>query len=732
MSSTANAIRNKALNPPSTMQRRLFISPFQKSHRHLTDSHRHSLSPILPSPLPLYSSPIVMPLAADVNATLLRSLKIVQSLGEAVPHGGILKAIAGIGITILEIAERVRLNKEECADIARRAAEHISVLKRLDEDEELSEDLRERLERYHRVLEDVSTIVERIGSSPKMKGIFRATSVQEETKDCLDKLNEAYQMYIFEFTIATDNKLTALVNGVRSMSLRMEPQICRNRSWDEPDEVRRIPVDDISFLDEISCIKKRGYTMRVGHAEILNSLGQPKAVIVRKFVATDTSDDGARYAFETEVGLRRELLDGAFARMIAISVASQRTKIVVVEAAEATIIAYDYLQTLSGLDYFLEHTRIMCEFVSGYRFLREHRGSWRCRYREVLLSAKDKRLCLGGLGRMDGRWQDSGWRMNEAFLRLKDGDDLSAGGNVSFEQTADLFERTRESLSRWNEEKTEESARDLFYWLWLWSRSSESERAMENSPTVGEIGWIDGNGWNPIPLVHQFPLANPSEYSFSASRWRDGEWETIVGTQIGGYTRWSIDVSPGEEIYLRTLVSSYHTKDIADFFRRSALSLAKDSGFDVRSLRLVSRTGLDVYASLVVFNKQTSPVYYFAYPRNPDGSVPEPPGFWSRCPYPLCSDCRLHADAAQVGFHVEPFVQYKRINNHAVALLQNLESHGFLPVPDITYASDPSFATISEVSDQQAPDSIITPRGKKRRAKDLFSIFSKRRKVSNS
>ncbi|KZS86583.1 hypothetical protein SISNIDRAFT_491819 [Sistotremastrum niveocremeum HHB9708] len=90
-----------------------------------------------------------MPLVADVNANLLRSLKIVQSLGEAVPHGGVLKAVAGIGITILETAERVRQNKEECADIARRAAEDIGVLKRLDEDEELSEDLIERLERYH-------------------------------------------------------------------------------------------------------------------------------------------------------------------------------------------------------------------------------------------------------------------------------------------------------------------------------------------------------------------------------------------------------------------------------------------------------------------------------------------------------------------------------------------------------------------------------------------------------
>ncbi|KZT32249.1 hypothetical protein SISSUDRAFT_1055776 [Sistotremastrum suecicum HHB10207 ss-3] len=302
-----------------------------------------------------------MPLPVDVSANLIKSLKVVQSIGDAVPHGGILKAVAGIGITILETAEKVRLNKEECADIARRAAEQIAALKRLEEDEEFSEDLSERLDRYHRVLEDISRAMKRIGSTPKRTGIFRATSVQEETKECLNKLNEAYQMYIFESSIAADNKLTTLANGMRSISLKLETEMCQNRRWDEPDEIRRISVDNMSFLNEISCIKKRGYTIRIGHARMVDPLGQQKAIIVRKFVTTDTCDDRARYAFDTEVELRRDLLDGVFARMLGISMASRRTKIIVIEAG--TIVAYDHLQNLSGVEYFHEFLRIMCEFA---------------------------------------------------------------------------------------------------------------------------------------------------------------------------------------------------------------------------------------------------------------------------------------------------------------------------------------------------------------------------------
>ncbi|KZT32690.1 hypothetical protein SISSUDRAFT_1055217 [Sistotremastrum suecicum HHB10207 ss-3] len=187
---------------------------------------------------------------------------------------------------------------------------------------------------------------------------------------------------------------------------------------------------------------------------------------------------------------------------------------------------------------------------------------------------------------MDGRWEDSGWRMNEAFLRLKDGDNWTGAGSWSFEEYANEFERMRESVTKWSEERTEANGRDLFNWLKWWSGSSEEERGTENSPTVGKIGWKDGNVWHPIPLLHPFRLAQPLQYLITAARLREGEWETVVGMRIGEYTRWSIEVSPGEEIYLHTNVRPHCTNDIANFFYGSALSLAKDFGVDVRSLRL--------------------------------------------------------------------------------------------------------------------------------------------------
>lgn len=102
---------------------------------------------------------------------------------------------------------------------------------------------------------------------------------------------------------------------------------------------------------------------------------------------------------------------------------------------------------------------------------------------------------------------------------------------------SDRFERMRESVTKWTDDKREENARDLLDWLTWWSGSSVSERRTENSPSISEIGWIDGNVWHPIPLRHPFPIANSPQYYIAADRWREGEWETIAGTQIGPYSR---------------------------------------------------------------------------------------------------------------------------------------------------------------------------------------------------
>ncbi|KZS93979.1 hypothetical protein SISNIDRAFT_465564 [Sistotremastrum niveocremeum HHB9708] len=699
-----------------------------------------------------------MPLSPDTTANLLNRLKALQSAGEAIPApaGGIVKCVAGVGITLIETAERVRVNKEECSDIARRAAEQILVLKSWLDHEEgleepLSDDLRERLERYLEVLTGVSTTVERLGNELGRKRIFKTASIQDETKDCLNRLNEAYQMYMFQFSLAADTKLTGILNRMQVMSLSANATLPANQ--DEPDEIRRIPTEDITFLEEISCRSKRGYTIRFGKARMIDWAGHKRAVIVKKFQTMDACEDRARNAFNSEIELRRDLLHPLFARMLGVSIASRRTKMIVIEAGleltmtKDSIVAFEYFQSLPGLKYFLEHSRIWT-CTQGLRkdgrqdinFFGNSGGPGEegqaasdafKQYQDVLLSARDKRLCLGGLGRMDSRWEDSGWRMNEAFWReeqLREGRDGNWGATRSFEFYADEFERMRKAVTRWNEEKTKENARDLLDWLRWWSDSSEFEYKTENSRSVGEIGWKEGKDWHLIPLLHQFPLAEPPEYFITASRSRDGERETIVGTRISGYTRWSIHVSPGEEIYLRTFIRSLRTEDIADFFLGSALSLAKVLGIDVHSLRLLSNTGFQVDAFLTVFEPST--VHYFAHPPTAGNCVPDPPGFWSLSPDPLCSDCHLRGDAAHVRYRINPYIRYDVINDRVLSLLQDLESHGFLTVPDITYASGPSFASIAEIS-EHATESAVVARGKKHRAKNLLSIFSRKRKVSN-
>ncbi|KZT33284.1 hypothetical protein SISSUDRAFT_1054429 [Sistotremastrum suecicum HHB10207 ss-3] len=336
----------------------------------------------------------------------LRALRILQSLGEAIPHaGGIIRAIAGIGIVILETADRVRVNREECKDIARRVAEHIEVLRVLgvneDGDLDLSEDVKLRLQNYLTVLKNVSKTVERLGGESSKR--LPRMSVQDETNVCINKLNEAYQLYIFQFSISADTKLSTLINCMRALSLQLDTHsqtqslvyTPHNPDANQPDAIRRIPSTNLTITSSLSRIQKKEYILYIESGYLLDR-GERKAVIARKFISVSTSHGGGGEgkqkgkgkqkevevevdddsdvgvdemrgwkAFDAEIEFRRNLLNIHFARLLGISVPSSRTKIIILStgAGEGAVIAYEYLQSLPGLEYLHEHIRIMCEFA---------------------------------------------------------------------------------------------------------------------------------------------------------------------------------------------------------------------------------------------------------------------------------------------------------------------------------------------------------------------------------
>ncbi|KZT33283.1 hypothetical protein SISSUDRAFT_424593 [Sistotremastrum suecicum HHB10207 ss-3] len=159
----------------------------------------------------------------------------------------------------------------------------------------------------------------------------------------------------------------------------------------------------------------------------------------------------------------------------------------------------------------------------------------------------------------------------------------------------------------------------------MWSGSSRAQEPREavgedgevRWRNVGDIGWDDevlsdgysGSGrkvWNLIPLVHDFALHKPPSYDPSALRLlshshnphsdqkNDAEHEgegsqervRVEATSTGGFTRWKFDVQRGEEVYLKTRVRTDCTNEIYNFFLGSAISLARQYGVDVPSLRL--------------------------------------------------------------------------------------------------------------------------------------------------
>ncbi|KZT32691.1 hypothetical protein SISSUDRAFT_1055218 [Sistotremastrum suecicum HHB10207 ss-3] len=92
--------------------------------------------------------------------------------------------------------------------------------------------------------------------------------------------------------------------------------------------------------------------------------------------------------------------------------------------------------------------------------------------------------------------------------------------------------------------------------------------------------------------------------------------------------------------------------------------------------------------------------------------MPDPPGFWSSSPSPYRSDLHLQVDPANVRFYIGSSLHFERISSHAHPLLQDLDSLGFLPIPSITYAAGPAFASITKVTGQQASEVTFLKRAK--------------------
>ncbi|KZT31970.1 hypothetical protein SISSUDRAFT_1097490 [Sistotremastrum suecicum HHB10207 ss-3] len=173
----------------------------------------------------------------DSVSILINSLKILEGIGEAIPvGGGTVKAIAKIGIALLEVGEKARVARSECLDLLEKTVNQILLIKpHLVAREPMSDDLQERLERYHDALNDAVQPLEQLCVKSKAKMPFTSTRIQEEVDDLRDKLNDAYQTFIFHSWISVDSKMTEVLRGMNALSISHNTQIVSRPG--EADEV---------------------------------------------------------------------------------------------------------------------------------------------------------------------------------------------------------------------------------------------------------------------------------------------------------------------------------------------------------------------------------------------------------------------------------------------------------------------------------------------------------------
>ncbi|KZS89777.1 hypothetical protein SISNIDRAFT_469037 [Sistotremastrum niveocremeum HHB9708] len=199
-----------------------------------------------------------------------------------------------------------------------------------------------------------------------------------------------------------------------------------------------------------------------------------------------------------------------------------------------TVSAYQYLEHLSGLEYLWERQRILCEFVTTFRYLHDNNGSWIGGLGDIVLSKKHNRLRIGGLGIIDGRRDESHSRIFTAELQIFSGTPqcpLTHMPNIS---------RAQGYSRELNEGKTAKNARLILNELRWGAKNEKIEKTLTgDKPVCGEIGWVESEStdspvWHRIPLDYQRSTAH---YDTVGSLEQNDELRWVKGIRIGSYIR---------------------------------------------------------------------------------------------------------------------------------------------------------------------------------------------------
>ncbi|KZS90717.1 hypothetical protein SISNIDRAFT_488020 [Sistotremastrum niveocremeum HHB9708] len=184
-------------------------------------------------------------MAASSNALIL--LRLLEKAGEAIPHAGsIIKAIAGSGIVLLETAERVRTNKDDCIELAERAARYILDLSEMIQDpSKLPSNLEIKIRSFLSALKEVQETLEALGPEKSWwKRFGNETKVREEIKKCDTKLYDAWKLHIIGSVTILHREVASISEKMDSLAIIQRPSLSPESSSESstllggPEEVR--------------------------------------------------------------------------------------------------------------------------------------------------------------------------------------------------------------------------------------------------------------------------------------------------------------------------------------------------------------------------------------------------------------------------------------------------------------------------------------------------------------
>ncbi|OBZ69290.1 hypothetical protein A0H81_10888 [Grifola frondosa] len=309
------------------------------------------------------------------SVTLLRfffssHLSLLYDVADSIPVVGLKPAVA-VTLHILEIANQVKSNKDDCLQLANRAADIMCLvyeeLKRQDGCN--PENLQERINNLEGVLRNIEAYMERKSRERFLKRLFSRYSIGGDIQQFTVKLNDAVVAFQLTSMIDVSHTAAQIKMNLNTLAVNADQHtgaiLAQIRVTDS--KLDKIAVETVTYAENVDKYGENDFVL-TDERWVLpgGELIQP---VVKRFPKKDPR-------FESDLQKLRELWHPNIARVVGRSRSNIDLPFIIKECTDGGFPMEDLVENLTGYHLIAFNVKILKQIYSLSQYLTERGFQW--------------------------------------------------------------------------------------------------------------------------------------------------------------------------------------------------------------------------------------------------------------------------------------------------------------------------------------------------------------------